>query len=74
MVAANQVPRVIDTISAERPKEQSTLTEPEQQVLLLYKLDLSGLDAWPKEQAEEAQSPTGVPQYLLFREARHGSH
>ena len=29
MVAANQVPRVIDTISAERPKEQPMLTEAE---------------------------------------------
>ena len=29
MVAANQVPRVIDTISAERPKEQPTLMEAE---------------------------------------------
>ena len=29
MVAANQVPRVTDTISAERPKEQPTLTEAE---------------------------------------------
>ena len=29
MVAANQVPRVIHTISAERPKEQPTLTETE---------------------------------------------
>ena len=29
MVAANQVPRVIDTISAEKPKEQTTLTEAE---------------------------------------------
>ena len=29
MVAANQVPRVIDTISAKRPKEQPTLTEAE---------------------------------------------
>ena len=56
MVAANQVPRVIDTISAERPKEQPTLTEAERQVLLLDKLDLSGLEAWPKEQAEEACS------------------
>ena len=27
MVAASQVPQVIDTISTERPKEQSTLTE-----------------------------------------------
>ena len=29
MVAANQVPRVIDTISTERPKEQPTLMEAE---------------------------------------------
>ena len=29
MVAANQVPRVIDTISTEKPKEQPTLTEAE---------------------------------------------
>ena len=53
MVAANQVPRAIDTISAERPKEQPTLTEAERQVLLLDKLDLSGLEAWPMEQAEK---------------------
>ena len=56
MVAANQVPHVIDTIPAERPKEQPTLMEAERQVLLLDKLDLSGLEAWPKEQAEEACS------------------
>ena len=54
MVATNQVPQVIDTISAERPKEQPTLTEVEQQVLLLDKQDLSGLGAWPMEQAEKA--------------------
>ena len=53
MVAANQVPRVIDTISTKRPKEQPTLMEAEQQVLLLDKLDLSGLEAWPMEQAEK---------------------
>ena len=54
MVAANQVPRVVDTISAEKPKEQPTLTEAERQALLLDKLDLSGLEAWPTEQAEKA--------------------
>ena len=54
MVAANQVPHVVDTISAERSKEQPTLTEAEQQALLLDKLDLSGLEAWPMEQAEKA--------------------
>ena len=53
MVAANQVPQVIDTIFAERPKEQPTLNEAEQQVLLLDKLDLSGLEAWPMERAEK---------------------
>ena len=42
IMAANQVPRVIDTISAEKPKEQPTLMEAERQVLLLDKLDLSG--------------------------------
>ena len=54
MVAANQVPQVIDTISTEKPKEQPTLMEAELQALLLDKLDLSGLEAWPKEQAEKA--------------------
>ena len=54
MVATNQVPRVIDTISAERSREHPTLTEAERQVLLLDKLDLSGLEAWPTEQAEKA--------------------
>ena len=55
MVAANQVPRVIDTISADKPKEQPTLTETERRALLLDKLDLSGLEAWPTEQAEKAR-------------------
>ena len=56
IVAANQLPRVIESISAERPKEQPTLTEAEQQVMLLDKLDLSSLEAWPTEQAEKACS------------------
>ena len=55
MVAANQVPRVVDTISTEKLKEQPTLTEAEQQALLLDKLDLSGLEAWPPEQVEKAR-------------------
>ena len=54
MVAANQVPRLIDAISPDKPKEQPTLTEAERQALLLDKLDLSGLEAWPTEQAEKA--------------------
>ena len=46
MVVTNQVPCVIDTISADKDKLQPTLTEAERQDLLLDKLDLSGLEAW----------------------------
>ena len=56
MVAANEVPKVTNLFSAEQTKEQSTLTETERQDLLLEKLDLSGLEAWPQEQAEQARS------------------
>ena len=55
MVATNQVPRVINTISVERPNNPPTLMEAEQHALLLDKLDLSGLEAWPPEQAEKAR-------------------
>ena len=54
MVAANQVPHVIDTISADKGKSQPTLTEAEWHELLLDKLDLSGLESWPAEEAEKA--------------------
>ena len=43
-------------LPAENPYEQFTLTEAERQELLLEKLDLTGLEAWPKEQAEKAHS------------------
>ena len=56
MVATNQVPRVIDTISTDKPKQQPTLMEAERQDLLLDKLDLSGLEAWPAEEAEKAHN------------------
>ena len=56
MVAANKVPKVTNLFSAQQTKEQSTLTETERQDLLLEKLDLSGLEAWPQEQAEKARS------------------
>ena len=56
MVAANEVPKVTNLFSAEQTKEQSTLTEAERQALLLEKLDLSGLEAWLQEQAEQARS------------------
>ena len=56
MVAANEVPKVTNLFSAEQTKEQSTLTEAERQDLLLEKLDLSGLEAWPENQAGKACS------------------
>ena len=55
MVAANQVPRVVNTISADKSKQQPTLMEAERQDLLLDKLDLSGLEAWPVEEVEKAR-------------------
>ena len=61
MVVANQIPKVMDLLSAERPEdkpssEQTILMEAERQDLLLEKIDLSGLDKWPREQAEKARS------------------
>ena len=56
MVAANEVPKVTNLFSAEQTKEQSTLTEAERQDMLLEKLDLLGLEAWPEDQAGKARS------------------
>ena len=56
MVAANEVPKVTNLLSAEEPREQPTLTEVKRQDLLLEKLDLTGLEAWPKDQAKKARS------------------
>ena len=56
MVATNEVPKVTNLFSAEQKKEQPTLSETERQDLLLKKLDLSGLEAWPEEQAEQVCS------------------
>ena len=56
MVAANEVPKVTNLFFTEPTKEQSTLTEAERQDLLLKKLDLLGLEAWSKEQAEKVCS------------------
>ena len=56
MVAANEVPKVTNLFSAGQTMEQSTLTEVERQDLLLKKLDLSGLEAWPEDQAGKAHS------------------
>ena len=56
MVTTNEVPKVTNLFSTEQKKEQPTLSETERQDLLLEKLDLSGLEAWPQEQAEQARS------------------
>ena len=56
MVTANAIPKVTHVLQAGNPHEQSTLTKAERQELLLEKLDLTGLEAWPTEQAEKARS------------------
>ena len=56
MVAANEVPKVTNLLSMEETKEKPTLTEAERQDLLREKLDLSGLEAWPEDQAGKARS------------------
>ena len=56
MVTANAIPKVTHVLPAGNPHEQSTLTKAERQELLLEKLDLTGLEAWPTEQAEKARS------------------
>ena len=56
MVTANAIPKVTHILLAGNPHEQPTLTEAERQELLLEKLDLTGLEAWPTEQAEKARS------------------
>ena len=56
LVAANEIPKVTNILSAEEPKEQPSLSEAWRQDLLLEKLDLTGLEAWPEDQAEKARS------------------
>ena len=56
MVTANAIPKVTHVLLARNPHKQSTLAEGERQELLLEKLDLTGLEAWPTEQAEKACS------------------
>ena len=74
MVAANLVPRVINAISAKGPHPASTLTEAEQQDLLLDKLDLSGLDDWPTEQAEKARGLLKEYHDIFFLEKQDMGH
>ena len=57
MVSANQMPSVEGEICAPKSQErQPALTEVERQVLLLEKLDLTGLEAWAPEEAAQAHS------------------
>ena len=44
MVTANAIPKVTQILPAEKPHEQSNLTEVERQELVLEKLDLTGLE------------------------------
>ena len=56
MVATYEIPKVTNLLLAGESKEQPTLTEAERQDLLLEKLDLTGLEAWPEDQAEKARN------------------
>ena len=56
MVAANEVPKVTNLFSAQEPKNQPTFTKAERQDFLLEKLDLTGLETWPEDQAGKARS------------------
>ena len=74
MVAANLVPRVINAISAKGPDPASTLTEAEHQDLPLDKLDLSGLEEWPTEQAEKARGLLKEYHDIFFLEKQDMGH
>ena len=74
MVATNEVPKVTNFLSAEEPKEQPTLSEAERQDLLLEKLDLTGLEAWPEDQAEKAHSLLKQYHDIFLLEKRDMGH
>ena len=74
MVAANEVPKVTNLLSAEESKEQTTLTEAERQDLLLEKLDLTGLEAWPEDQAGKARSLLKEYHDIFLLEKRDMGH
>ena len=74
MVAANLVPRVINAVSAKGPDPASTLMEAERQDLLLDKLDLSGLNEWPTEQAEKARGLLKEYHDIFFLEKQDMGH
>ena len=74
MIAANEVLKATNLFSVEPTKERSTLTETERQDLLLEKLDLLGLVAWPEEQAEKAHSLLKEYHDILSLEKRDMGH
>ena len=74
MVAANKVPKVTKLFPAGQTMEQSTLTEVERQDLLLKKLDLSGLEAWPEDQAGKACSLLKEYNDIFLLEKRDMGH
>ena len=74
MVAANEIPKVTNLLSAEEPKGQPFLTEAERQDLLLEKLDLTGLEAWPEDQAEKACSLLKKYHDIFLLEKRDVGH
>ena len=57
MVLANQMPSIEGEVGTTKPQEKPpTLTEAEWQALLMEKLDLMGLEAWPSEEAAQDRS------------------
>ena len=74
MVATNEVPKVTNLFSSKQKKEQPTLSESERQDLLLDKLDLLGLEAWPQEQAEQAHSLLREYHDIFLLEKRNMGH
>ena len=72
MEAANEVPKVTNLFSTEQTKEQPTLTEAERQDLLLEKL--SGLEAWPEDQAGKARSLLKEYHDIFLLEKREMGH
>ena len=74
MVAANEIPKVTNLLSAEEPKGQPNLTETERQDLLLEKLDLTCLEAWPEDQAEKAHGLLKEYHDIFSLEKRNVGH
>ena len=62
MVAANEIPKVTNLLSAEEPKEQPSLTEAERQDLLLEKIRPDRSRGMAQGSSGESLQPVkGVP-------------